>query len=80
MCRKNPNKKVTHKFILASPAVPTVLLILLGWFVRWEVGGRTTAVLYVAASRMYGCITWILNEMLGEEARWEIYKDAASFF
>ena len=40
-----------YDFIFASPTLH-VLFILLGWFLRWEVSGRTAAVLWDATSKI----------------------------
>ena len=29
---------------------------------------------------LYGCTTCVLNETLGEKARWELHKDVACYF
>ena len=51
MCR-GPQKNASYELILASPAVPHILFVLLEWFVRWEVSGRTAAVLWFVALRI----------------------------
>ena len=43
-----------HQWVLPyfSSSFHQLLLVLHGWFVRWEVSGRTAAILYLAASRI----------------------------
>ena len=43
---RNSEENITYEFILiAQVASKHALLVLIGWFVRWEVSGRSTAVL-----------------------------------
>ena len=51
MC-KSPEENVAYEFALTSPGVLSVSFILIWWFARWEVSGRTVAVLWGTTSKI----------------------------
>ena len=52
VCRRSLETLLMSSSLLPS-RTQHVLLVLLGWFVRWEVSGRTGAVLKHVTSRIY---------------------------
>ena len=54
-------ENVTYEFVLAFSEVPHVLFVLLGWFVRWEVGGRTDTVLWDEAQHILIVSVHVVN-------------------
>ena len=47
------HKRALHVHPYFSSSIPHVFFVLVSWFLRWEVGGRTATVLLRFASRKY---------------------------